>query len=451
MTINFKKRAAEVSPTWARFLDFVERHPTYAQPTDMTTVSCDYPVQSWPTFISSELRADVAQATTSVFRLLRSIPSSIFGNDTNRIADYYRINPRGLAPTLCARPNGLDIAIGRADLIYSASGFKCIELNPFGSLGGLETEFMIDAYRHTSPFSHFVAESGIALRHERCMLTLFEYMATVVRQLGIADEEINIAIVADGERPAFGAYSELPNAIFRDALANIGDGVRGTLIRCQPRDIKERNGDLYCAKIRLHAVWEYAVLKHYPARSVLAFKRGRIAYFNSPISGYLGCKRSLALLSQALESDAYDDKDRSAIEHYVPWTRELIDQDVIFEGRRRGLLDLLRVNRAGFVLKKGQSYGGDEVHIGECTPDDQWERVVRTGMDEGTWLVQEYIEPRTFMYQSGGEGHAPCRAVWGGFCYGDRFGGAYLRIFPEFKSGPINSARGAMTGLVFET
>lgn len=450
IVIDYKQRAAEMSPTWARFLEFVEEHPQYAQPTDLTDVRCDYPVQSWPTFMSSEHRAEVARATTSVFRLLRSIPTSIFRNDIARMADYYRINPRGLAPALFAQPDGLDIAIGRADFIDGDAGFKCVELNPFGSLGGLETEFMFDAYRRTSPFSHFVAAAGIAPRFDRCMLTLFEYMIDVARQRGIADDEINIAAVADGERPAFGAYGDLPYACFQDALASVGDGVRGTLVRCQPKDIRERNGDLYCGDIRLHVVWEYAVLNHYPARCVLAFKRGRIAYFNSPVSGYFGCKRSLALLSQSLESDTCDEQDRSAIERYVPWTRELIDRDVTFDGHRYGLLDLLRSHRSGFVLKKGQSYGGDEVYIGECTPADQWERVLRAGLDEGVWLVQEFIEPRTFVYQSGGDGHAPCKAVWGGFCYGDRFGGAYLRIFPAAKTGPINSARGAMTGFLFE-
>lgn len=446
---DLKERAALMSPTWARFLDYIEHHPEYARPADLSEVRCDYPVQSWPTFITSEKRAEIAEATMAVFRLLKTIPSKIFENDAARIATYYRVAPRALAPFFFEPPNGLDIAIGRADFIDGDAGFQCVELNPYGSLGGLETEFMLEAYRHTPPFARFIEDTGIQPRFDRCVLTLFGYMIDVARERGIADDEVNIAVVADGIRPAFGAYGDLPQRCYTQALADNG-GLRGTLILCEQHAIRERNGDLYCDGKRLHVVWEYAVLKHYPPRFVMAFKRGRIAYFNSPSAGILGCKRSLVLLSQALETDLYDDADRAAIERHVPWSRALADTDVTFDGTRWSLVELLRANRGDFVVKKGLGYGGDDVHLGECTSADRWDAIIRAGIEEGTWLVQRFVDPKRFAYQSGEDGPQPCKAVWGGFCYGERFGGAYLRVFPGHRTGPINSARGAMTGLVFE-
>ncbi len=448
--IDIEQHATKDEHILRRFLEFVDRHPEYAQPTDLSGVPCDYPVQSWPIFIGSDRLAEFERATTAVFRLLRTIPERIFDNDGARIGAYYGINPRGLAPALFSEPDGLDFAIGRGDFLEGESGFKCVELNPYGSLGGLETEFMFETFRHTSPYARFVAESGIEPEFGRCMLTLFQYMIRVARERGIAGNEINVAAIADGARPAFGAYGDLSEVCYQEALSRIG-GVGGRLVRCEQHEVVRRGDDLYCGDTRLHVVWDYAVLKHYPPRFVMAFKRGRVVYFNSPAAGYLGCKRSLALLSQALETDRYDGGDREAIERYVPWARELADREVTYQGSRHRLPDLLRDHRTGFVLKKGQSYGGEDVHIGQNTAAEEWDRILEDGLAEGTWLAQEFIEPRRFLCQSGGDGLAMCKAVWGGFCFGDSFGGAYLRIFPGARTGPINSARGAMTGLIFRT
>ncbi len=447
---HFKDRAAQMSPTGARFLEFVERNPDAARPVDVTGFHTDYPVQCWPTFISSAQQQEIARATTSVFRLMRSIPGTIFGDDVAKITDYYQIKPPQLASMLLTPPHGLDIAIGRADLIDSDSGFKCVEINPFGSLGGIETEFMLDIYQHSHAYSRFVAATGLEPKPQRCMLTLFEHVIRATLDGGIASDTVNVAVVSDGDRPAFAGCKDLPQAVFHEALANVGGGARGTLVRCGARDIQERDGDLYCGEVRLHAVWEYLRYKFYPARFVLAFKRGRISYFNTPVSGYFGSKRNLALLSQALDSDLYGEDDRESIRRYIPWTREVTDSEVVFREHRGGLSGLLRSNQRELVLKKGQGYGGDQVFMGESTSAAQWEDAIRMALDEGDWIAQEFFKPRTFAYQWGDEGYAPCKAIWGGFCFGDVFGGTYLRILPDEHEGPINSARGAMTGLVFE-
>lgn len=447
---HFKDRAAQLSVTGARFLEFVERNPDAARPLDVGGFHTDYPVQCWPTFISPAVQQEVARATTSVFRLLRSIPRTIFGDDVRKITEYYQIRPPQLATMLLAPPHGLDIAIGRADLIDSDAGFKCVEINPFGSLGGIETEFMLDIYQHSHAYARFVAESGIQPRPQRCMLTLFEHVIRATRESGVASDTVNLAIVSDGGRPAFAGCGDLPASVFREALDNVGGGMQGTLVRCGAEDIEERDGNLYCGEVRLHAVWEYLRYKFYPARFVLAFKRGRISYFNTPVSGYFGSKRNLALLSQALDSDLYDDDDKEAIRRYVPWTREVADREVAFHEHRGPLPDLMRAHRARLVLKKGQGYGGDQVFMGDSTSAGQWEDAIRMALDEGDWIAQELHKPRTFAYQWGDTGYAPCKAIWGGFCFGDVFGGTYLRILPDVHEGPINSARGAMTGLVFE-
>lgn len=48
-------------------------------------------------------------------------------------------------------------------------------------------------------------------------------------------------------------------------------------------------------------------------------------------------------------------------------------------------------------------------------------------------------------------GAGPHDVVWGTFCFGDRYGGGFLRMMPRGEGdGIINAARGATEGFLFE-
>src|SRR6185312_4450807 len=90
---EYKCRHGDVSLTWRRFLEFVEKNPDAELPMDMSGIHCRYPVQSWPTFISAAKRREISVATEGVFKLLKSIPERIFRMDNAEIAKYYNIAP----------------------------------------------------------------------------------------------------------------------------------------------------------------------------------------------------------------------------------------------------------------------------------------------------------------------------------------------------------------------
>lgn len=416
----------------------------------MDGIQCRYPVQPWPTFISAQRRAEIAAATVGVFRLLRTIPQRIFARDYARIAAYYQISPPDLTPYLLSPPNGLASAIGRADFIDSDAGFKCVEFNPYGNLGGLETEFMLPGYRRSAAYAAFVAASGVQPAFKRCGLHLFEHFIKDCRLQRIAGSDVNIACILESEEVYYESNAHLHAPVYAEALRLCGDGLTGQLIACRASELVERDGAIHHGDTRIHGVWELGTVDPCPPHLFLAFKARRIAYFNSPFSGYLGEKRNLALLSEAAETDAYDEDEKAIIHSHVPWTREMADREVTRDGTRQSLPALVVAQRETLVLKKGFGMKGEQVYIGKsCTPQE-WASIARTAVTEGDWVAQEYLAPRAYLYQHGDKGHFPYQAVWGTFCFGDTYGGAYLRIVPETKGGPINSAQGAMTGFVFE-
>lgn len=447
---EFKCRHGDVSPVWQSFLEFVEKNPDAELPMDMSGIHCRYPVQSWPTFISAAKKREISVATEGVFNLLKSIPERIFQMDNAQIARYFRISPPQITRHLLSAPNGLASAVGRADFIDSDAGFKCVEFNPYGNLGGLETEFMLPVYRKTAAFSQFVAATGIEPRFDRCVLKLFEHFVRDTRAQGIADREVNIAAVVDCEENHFESNTKEHGPVYEEALQNVDERIGGRLILCTTAELREEAGCLYHRGTRVHGVWELGIEEYCPERFFLAFKSKRLSYYNSPFSGYLGDKRNLALLSQAAEGDVYDDAEKELIHRHIPWTRQVADIEATLHGETKPLLAHVRNRRTWLVLKKGFGMKGEQVFIGKSCSHAEWEAALQTALTEGDWVAQEYVEPRSYLYQYGARGYAPYHAIWGTFCFGDEYSGAYLRMSPTVKTGPINSAQGASTGLVFE-
>jgi hypothetical protein len=91
------------------------------------------------------------------------------------------------------------------------------------------------------------------------------------------------------------------------------------------------------------------------------------------------------------------------------------------------------------------------VAFGHQTAPGAWARLVEEAVAKGGWLAQERADSRPYIYQVGEQGYGVHNLVWGTFCFGEIFGGGFLRMIPQgIGDGVINSARGATEGLLFE-
>lgn len=445
-----KRHHEQASRTWRQFLEFAERQPEIARPLKSPDVQCRYPVQAWPTFITPRRRGEIAAATIGVFKLLKAIPERLFGMDPARISAFYDIPP-ALAPLLLSEPNGLESAIGRGDFIDSDAGFKCVEFNPYGNLGGLETEFISSAYQQDGAFAQFLAWTDAKIRTDRPVLMLFEHIIRDTLKRGLASDVVNLAaLIEDDDDVHYEANTHRYGEVYAEALARVAPALKGQVVCVAPGNVKARGARLYAKDLPLHAAWEIGLTERCPPHLFAAFKRGRIAYFNGPFAGYLGDKRNLSLLSQAVESDCFDESEKMIIRRHVPWSRNLADVEAEFAGRRRPMMEHLIAHREQLVLKKGLGMKGDQVFMGRAEAPGRWQELLQVALAEGDWVAQEFLQPRAYLYQHGAQGVAPYHGVWGTYCYGDMYCGAYLRLMPAAYEGPINSAQGAMTGLVFE-
>jgi hypothetical protein len=180
------------------------------------------------------------------------------------------------------------------------------------------------------------------------------------------------------------------------------------------------------------------------------FARGGATFFNGPLYLVLEDKRNLALLSANQDAECFDEAERQLVRSLVPWTRQVARERTLFRGEPVFLPELLPSRREHLVLKRATEYAGEEVFLGRVTPAAAWEDLVRQALESGDWVVQELVESKPYLYQTGVEGCAPHDVIWGLFVFGSRYAGVFLRMQPKDRAAIVNSRQGATQGIVFE-
>ena len=440
------------------FLAFAQRHPGEAWELDERVVTLpdwlppghSSTLQPWPTFVGGEKLREMRRATVEVTRLVKSVPERIFGNDAKQISRFFGIGNEALTALLLVPPNGIDEGFARCDLIDSAEGFKCLEVNASARIGGWDVRLWADLYRKTPRIAEFLAEQGLEISFVDTLEVMFSQIVQHSTQRGLGREgSLNIAVVVNPEVVQNNARAE---GHFNMVLAEVlrGRGLEGRVWIGTYHDLRAAGGLAYHRSgARIHAVVEYTDTMT-PTEIFRCFKAERISLYGGPISNILADKRNLALLSQHQDSDRFDARDRDLIRAHVPWSR-LVLSGGTGDGREAlPTFDDLLAGRERLVLKKGLSYKGQDVVIGPHTAPQDWEKALRTAFAAGDWMVQEHVVSRPYLYYHRERGPCPHEVVWGTFCFGSTYGGEFLRMLAEgLGKGIVSYAHGATKGFLF--
>lgn len=420
-----------------------------------------YALQPWPLVLSPQREAELAQMSRGLARLVRSVPRRAFGADPRRVRRFYGLESEMLATLLLAEPHGMDEAICRLDVVDTVDGPRCVELNA-GNVSGWQEAAVSPAFLEASPFAALLAELG-ARWHDVTdgVLRWMLHCCLAAPDDGAAagDDPLNLAFVAaDGD--VYGLHNhalERYQDLFRAALEELAPGRGGRLHVVTPGELEYRGESLVLDGDRVRGVLE-ATDEPTPRRLFRVFKAGGLKLFSPPAAPLLlGDKRNLALVSTALErpdllDPPLDADERRLVERYVPWTRRVTaDAAASLRGeRRRALPALLLERRQELVLKAALSFGGQEVVIGRGSEPAVWRRAVdRALAGDGAWVAQELLDTTTYPLQSGEEGWAPHRVVWGPFVCGERYSGVSARVIPAATGRVVNIARGGTFAMVF--
>jgi hypothetical protein len=477
MEISESVRAAhrDLSPAASQLLDYVAAHPEMESRLDFKTGAevpewvrqYKYDLQSWPVLLGAEKLREISRATVGITRLVRSIPARIFNNDVKRITSFYGQAGEGqvseaLMALLLAPPNGLDSALARCDFIGGDEGLKCVEVNGSANLGGWQLRFLERSCREHPALAAFFAESGLRPVYRDPWYAAFSHIVRETLRTKIADHgELNIVLVMDWgtsfeevfnwDRPYYEDVRQGLNILYSKVLANTAPGLRGeVLCSVQYNDLIVQGGSLFVGEKKIHAVLE-ASSKPTPQQIYRCFKADGIGLYNGPLGAMLGDKRNLSLLSELEESDLLSAEERALVREHVPWTRVVSDSRTTWRGEAVSLLNFARAHRESLVLKPAGGLGGKEVYIGSETSPDEWSARLRKAAAGRGYLLQELVRSRPYLFQRGPAGCTVHDLVWGTFCFGDQYGGGFIRMMPRDQGvSVINSARGASEAFLFE-
>jgi len=407
--------------------------------------------QPWPLFLSRRCVGELAAASVAVSVLLRSLPERLFGNDPDRLAVCFGVEATSLRLGL-RPPNGIAEALTRGDFLFGPDGFRCVELNIASNLGGWENRLLAEVALATPRIRDFVRRLGRAVTFRDPFRQLILHIVHGVRTAGLAaDGEVNLALtIRDPMTHRVERLAAHLKAEYAAALATLSPAASGQLWLCHPDALAMRHGALYHGGTRVHAVVDHQFDRVEPVL-FRCFKAGTLRLYNAPILMLLSDKRTLALLSEHAESDAFTAEERRTIERHVPWTRRLLPGPVTWEGEREELGRLVLARREEMVLKLGRSMGGRHVLLGRETAAAEWESAIRQALAAGDWIVQRVVPSFPLLCHGGQSGAGAHDAVWGPFVFGSHYAGMNLRVQPQGRSGVVNVAtRDATLAAIFE-
>ena len=441
-----------LSPCSAKFLDFVKNNPESLKRSNYSDLIPGFDsikLQPWPTFIDQKTKQQLREAGVKVFDLITSVPHRFFANDPAAISRYYEMPLRMVSTLLDGMPkNHMNNLLARGDFILSPSGLKCLEYNFTANLGGWQVDMWEqELYLKNAVISRFLGQyAGKRKKNiERVLPVLFNHLvSTALDKFPGIGKVLNIILVS-------------PNVNGEDSRSNIQPPRLNTFpqldirIRaCPYQDLKIVNNKVYYREEQVHVLLEqYGGIV--PPGFIDAFREGNVLVYNGRIVMLMSNKMNLAVLSENHDSDIFSAGEREAIDTYIPWTRKITPGQTTYAGKAIDLGPFVSSHRDQLIIKPTIGYGGQAVYLGKYMTEARWQEVVNTALKSRRWVVQEYVESFSYLYQAGETGCVPHSLVWGVFIFGSHYGGGWVRVLPkEGSAGVVNRHQGAEEGIIVE-
>ncbi|MEV6922896.1 hypothetical protein AB0M46_00080 [Dactylosporangium sp. NPDC051485] len=389
-----------------------------------------------PLFLSRAQRDGLDADLRVLHAALTSLPDRLFDGDAAAFAA--AVGAQGPQIDAARAAKGQVTRLARADLYADAEGFKLLELNVTGAVGGLENARLNEAYLESPAFAQFAAEHNLG--HVDTLVALAE---TLGDETGTAGRQPLVGIVDWPD-----SYPHLEVQLRRNAelLGERGvEAIVGHVGMLQYRD-----GGVWLHGRRLDVVYRLFLVESLLrpggagllAPVLAAAARSEVAMFTPIASELYGSKTALVLLSDERHRDRFCAAELDVIDRVLPWTRRLQAGPVTVDGERADLLDYALRDRERLVVKATMLHGGHGFVAGWLVGPDEWERELRRA-EGGPFVLQRRVVPEPELMPD------PYTATWGVFLTGRGYAGTFVRAVAGRDAGVVAYTGGALAGCVF--
>jgi hypothetical protein len=223
--------------------------------------------------------------------------------------------------------------------------------------------------------------------------TLLQTMLMTFKQWSGRGREIpHIAILDWADLPTKNEFILLRNYF-------VGRGVPAII--CTPDELEYRRGRLRRGDFPVDLVYKRVVIHEFLARAdenhplIRAYANGDVCLINPFRCKLAHKKAAFELLTDEEYDDWFSHAEREVINRTVPWTRSLFERRTRYQGRVVDLLEHVRRERARFIIKPNDDYGGRGIFMGKNLSEGEWERALSLALAEGDYVVQEVVELHT--------------------------------------------------------
>jgi glutathionylspermidine synthase len=182
----------------------------------------------------------------------------------------------------------------------------------------------------------------------------------------------------------------------------------------------------------VHLVYRRALLEDLPEGDLIAAARDRRAAVVNPFRARVANNKKLfALLQDPRFAHLVEERERRVIDETIPWTRVLRPGRTSYGEWVVDLLQFVSDNRERLVLKPASDYGGHGVSLGMETDQSRWDQLIEEHVEDGDFVVQEYVPVPEEMFPTVEDGHVQMRLKRfniNPFGIGGRYAGMITRI-----------------------
>jgi hypothetical protein len=231
-------------------------------------------------------------------------------------------------------------------------------------------------------------------------------------------------------------WAELPTAsefiLLRDYFGSCGVPT----VICTPDELEYTGGHLRRGDFRIDLVYKRVIIHELIARTddthplLRAYADRAVCLVNPFRCKALHKKAAFELLTSEEYEHWFAPEARAVIRACVPWTRRVGARRTTYAGRTIELLEFVRAERAKFVLKPNDDYGGQGICLGSRASESEWDVMIETAL-AGDYVVQELIELHTEefpVFNERGWALQPMYVDTNPFLFNGRVEGAMVRL-----------------------
>jgi hypothetical protein len=153
--------------------------------------------------------------------------------------------------------------------------------------------------------------------------------------------------------------------------------------------------DLVYKRVVIHELLERVEDIHPLLR---AYSDGNVCLVNPFRCKIMHKKAAFELLTDEAFASWFSAAEMEVIKQSVPWTRRVSERKTQHLGRTVELVEHVRRNRAAFILKPNDDYGGRGIFFGRGLSASEWDEALSSALADGDYIVQEALQLETELF-----------------------------------------------------